>query len=176
MKTKTFMSFLKDYVKDMNPEQSLSLFKNEKYARLDARLLNVYTFYVLFNREVIKTLLNKQDKLPVLYKKYENYQLKYNELTLENLKLKVGTLDAFDELKQLYTSYQNLVVNKNLVLKRMYHKKIIDIKNEKKISNYRIYSDLNLNHGNTNEYLKNKKFEKLSLLNIKKIMNYVASL
>lgn len=176
MRTKTFMSFLKDYVKDMNPEQSLSLFKNEKYVRSDSRLLNVYGFYVFFNQNVTKTLLDKKDKLPLLYKKYLSYASKYKGFTNDNLSKKVESLDPFDELKQLYTSYYNLEVNKNFVLKKFYYNRIVDVKNKKNISNYRIYTDLNLNHGNTNEFFKNKKFEKLSLNNIKKIMNYVLSI
>ena len=87
----------------------------------------------------------------------------------------VESLDSFDELKQLYTSYKNLVVNKNIIQKNLYHKIIMQTKNEKNISNYRIYTDLNLNQGNTNDYLRNKRFEKLSLDNIKKIANYVTS-
>jgi len=174
MKTKTFMSFLKDYAKDMNPERSLSLFKNEKYVKSDARLLNVYSFYVYFNQDVTDKLLQKKDKLQKLYGKYEEYNSKYDCVNLNNLEEKVESLESFDELNQLYTSYKNLVVNKNIVQKDLYHKIIMRTKNEKRISNYRIYTDLNLNQGNTNDYLKNKKFDKLSLNNIKKIMEYVA--
>ena len=87
----------------------------------------------------------------------------------------VESLDSFDELKQLYTSYKNLVVNKNIVQKNLYHKIIMQTKSEKSISNYRIYTDLNLNQGNVNDYLRNQRFEKLSLDNIKKIATYVAS-
>ena len=169
------MNFLRDYVKDMNPEHSLSLFKNEKSVESNARLLNVYTFYVFFNPDVTKSLLNKKDKLPVLYNKYMSYKVRYKGYTKTNLSNKVESLDTFDELKQLYTSYINLVVNKNHLLKRMYHKRIVNLQKEKRISNYRIYSDLKLNHGNTNEYLKNEKYEKLSLNNIKKMMDYVVS-
>ncbi len=175
MKLKTFKSFLVDYVKDMNPECSLSLFKNEKYTHKDKRLLNVYSFYVLFNSNVEETLLNKKDKLPKLYNMYKSYKKKYKGFTYENLSKKVDMLDEFDELKQLYSSYKNLVVNKNILLKKMYHNRIINIKNEKSISNYRIYTDLKLNHGNTNDYLKNEKYEKLSIKNVKSILKYVAS-
>lgn len=175
MKTKTFMSFLRDYAKDMNPEKSLSLFKNEKYARRDKRLLNVYSFYVFFNHDVTDTLLQKKDKLQNLYNKYEEYKLKYNGVDLNNLEQKVESLDSFDELNKLYTSYKNLEVNKDLIQKKLYHKIIMQAKSEKNISNYRIYTDLNLNQGNTNDFLKNKRLEKLSLDNIKKIAAYVAS-
>jgi len=175
MKLKTFKSFLVDYVKDMNPEGSLSLFKNEKYTHKDKRLLNVYSFYVLFNSNVEKTLLNKKERLPELYDMYESYKEKYKGFTYENLYKKVDMLDDFDELKQLYNSYKNLVINKNLLLKKMYHRKIINIKKEKSISNYRIYTDLKLNHGNTNDYLKNEKYGKLSINNVKSILEYVVS-
>ena len=175
MKLKTFKSFLVDYVKDMNPERSLSLFKNEKCVLNDKRLLNVYSFYVLLNSNVENTLLNKKDKLPKLYNMYKSYKKKYKGFTYKNLSEKVDMLDEFDELNQLYNSYKNLVVNKNLLLKKMYHNRITNISKDKSISNYRIYTDLKLNHGNTNDYLKNKKYEKLSINNIKSILQYVAS-
>lgn len=169
------MSFLRDYAKDMNPEHSLSLFKNEMLVKSDARLLNVYSFYVFFNQDATDTLLNKKDKLQHLYKKYEEYNSKYNGVNLNNLEQKVESLDRFDELNQLYTSYKNLVVNKYIVQKNLFHKIIIQTKKEKAISNYRIYTDLNLNQGNTNDFLKNKRLDKLSLDNVKKIMDYVVS-
>ena len=175
MKLKTFKSFLVDYVKDMNPERSLSLFKNEKYTYKDKRLLNVYSFYVLFNSNVEKTLLNKKEALPKLYDMYRSYKVKYKGFTYENLSKKVDTLDEFDELKKLYNSYKNLFVNKNLFLKKMYHRRITNIKQKKDISNYRIYTDLKLNHGNTNDYLKNEKYGKLSINNVKSILEYVVS-
>ena len=175
MKNKTFKSFLYDYAKDMNPELSLSLFKNEKYALNNSRLLNVYLFYVFFNMNVSKTLLEKKDKLPNLYNTYLKYKNKYNNFSLSNLDEKVKDLDEFDELRQLYTSYLNLHVNKSRLLKRVYYKKIVDLKRKKAISNYRIYNDLNLNHGNTNDYIKNQNLNKLSFQNIKRIHDYLSS-
>ena len=104
-----------------------------------------------------------------------SYKVRNKGYSQDNLSKKVESLDTFDELKQLYTSYTNLVVNKNHLLKRMYHKRIVNLQKEKRISNYRIYSDLKLNHGNTNEYLRNEKHEKLSLNNIRRMMDYVVS-
>jgi len=176
MKLKTFKRFLVDYVKDMNLERSLSLVKNEKQTHQDKRLLNVYSFYVLFNSDVENTLLKNKENLPVVYNTYHLYKEKYKDFTFDNLSKKVDMLDEFDELRQLYNSYRNLVVNKNLLLKQMYHRKIMMIKKEKNISNYRIYTDLKLNHGNTNDYLKNEKYDKLSFNNVKSIFEYVVSL
>ena len=45
---------------------------------------------------------------------------------------------------------------------------------EKHISNYRIYTDLHLNHGNINDYLTNGNVSKLSLATAQKILDYVS--
>ena len=126
MKRKSFKTFLSDYVKEMNPEQSLSLFKNEKYVSTNRRLLNVYLFYVLFNDNVKQTLLSKEATLPNLFTNFKSYREKY-DVTLATLPTYVKHLDEFDELKQLYTSYQNLVVNRDKALKEQYHKRIIEV-------------------------------------------------
>ncbi len=175
MKTKTFKSFLSDYAKDMNPEYSLSLFKNEQYAKKNKRLLNVFTFYVFFNSDVVATLTKKKNALPTLYNMYKAYEEKYKELSFKTLKEDVALLDDFDELKQLYTSYKNLYLNKNEQLKKMYHQRIHQVQQEKNISNYRIYTDLKLNHGNTNDFLKNRKYNKMSLDKVKSVLEYVIS-
>jgi hypothetical protein len=175
MKTKTFKSFLSDYAKDMSPEHSLSLFKNEQHVQKNKRLLNVFTFYVLFNTDVAATLTKKKNVLPTLYNMFKAYEEKYKELSFNTLEEDVALLDDFDELKQMYTSYKNLYVSKNEKLKKMYHQKIHQIQLEKDISNYRIYTDLKLNHGNTNDFLKNRKYNKMSIDKVKSILEYVIS-
>lgn len=175
MKTTSFKSFLSNYVLDMSPEQSLSLFKNEKHVHNDSRLLNVFSFYVFFNTKVVNTLLSKKKKLPHLFDQYTKYKSKYGNTTYHNVNEVVETLEDFDELKQLYTSYKNLYQNKTELLKKVYHQKINLMQHEKKISNYRIYMDLMLNPGNTNDFLKNKKYNKLSLDKVKSIHRYVSS-
>ncbi len=175
MKRTTFKRFLSNYAKDMSHEHSLSLFKNEKYVQNNVRLLTVYSFYVFFNEEVTQTLLNKKDKLPTLFKMYTQLNDKYGNLTYANVDKMVNNLDDFDELSQLYRSYTNLYVKKNDMLKKVYYQKIRKTQEEKQISNYRIYTDLKMNHGNTNDFLKNANFDKLSYKNIKSIYQYVSS-
>ena len=176
MKTTSFKSFLSNYVKDMSPEHSLSLFKNEKLVQNDTRLLNVFSFYVMFNDDVNTTLENKKDKLPNLYEKYSDYKKKYKNVTYENVSELVDSLDEFDELKQLYTSYNNLYHRKDEMLKKYYHQRICVIQSEKNISNYRVYTDLKLNPGNTNDFIKNLSFNKLSIDKVKLIHEYVSSI
>jgi hypothetical protein len=176
MKKKTFKRFLSDYAKEMNHERSLSLFKNERNVQKNTRLLTVFSFYVFFNQDVTRTLLEKKDKLPALFKMYTEYRNKYQNTTYDNVEKVVSHLDDFDELKQLYTSYQNLYVNKVSLMKKLYHQKIRQTQKEKHISNYRIYTDLRINQGNANDYLKNEKYHKLSIKKIKSIHEYVTSI
>ncbi len=175
MKQTTFKRFLSNYAKDMNRENSLSLFKNEKYSQGNVRLLTVFSFYVFFNKEVTKTLLSNKEKLPTLYNMYTKLNDKYHNLTYDNVDKVVNNFDEFDELNKLYKSYTNLYVNKYDMVKRAYHQKIRHIQEEKQISNYRIYTDLKINHGNTNDFLKNAKYDKLSQKNIQSIYHYVTS-
>lgn len=175
MKHTTFKRFLSNYAKDMNRENSLSLFKNEKYSQDNVRLLTVFSFYVFFNNEVTQTLLRNKEKLPTLYNMYTKFYDKYRNLTYDNVDKVVNNFDEFDELKKLYKSYTNLYVNKYDMVKKAYHQKIRQIQKEKQISNYRIYTDLKINHGNTNDFLKNANYDKLSQKNIKSIYHYVTS-
>ena len=52
-------------------------------------------------------------------------------------------------------------------------KRILELQKEKSISNYRIYTDLGLNPGNVNSFLKNGDYRKLSLNIVRRIWKYV---
>lgn len=175
MKTKSFHSFLRDYAKDMSPKHSLSLAKNERHVKNNARLLNVFSFYVWFDEDARTTLRNNPDKYPHLYQKHLEYQATYKDTSLNNVARVVESLDEFDELKQLYMSYVHLHLNKDEILKRVYHKNITLLKQQKNLSNYRIYTDLKMNPGNANDFLTNANLKKLSMDKIKSIHSYVAS-
>ena len=54
--------------------------------------------------------------------------------------------------------------------------KTLDIQRQKKVSTYRIYHDLELNHGNVNAYLKNRDVSKVSLEVAEKVLDYLERL
>lgn len=58
-------------------------------------------------------------------------------------------------------------------LKGAMRKKILSIQKEKNCSNYRVYTDLHLNPGNINSWLKNGDCTKVSYQTAEKVMNYV---
>ena len=52
-------------------------------------------------------------------------------------------------------------------------KKIVEMKKEKGITNYRIYKALNLNPGNVNSFLKNGDTGKVGLNTARRMLKYV---
>lgn len=172
MKYQGFDSFLKEYARSLNAENTLSLFKSEKLVQNNSRFFDVFTFYLLLDCKAESTLLKYRDNLPNLYNHYLEFQVKYRGLNLSNLESFVLSLDDFNELKKLYNSYKNLKLNKVLTQKRMYLNEIKNNIKFNRLSKYRIYKDLNLNPGNTNDFIKNENIDKLSLENIEKIYFY----
>lgn len=58
-------------------------------------------------------------------------------------------------------------------LKGAMRKKILQLQAEKKCSNYRVYTDLKLNPGNINSWLKNGDSAKVSYQTAERVMDYV---
>ena len=61
-------------------------------------------------------------------------------------------------------------------LKEAIRKKVLLMMQDGKCTNYRIYTDLKLNPGNVNSWLKNGDSSKVSYKNAERIMNYVMRL
>lgn len=172
MKKKTFYSFLTQYVKEMNNSHSLSLFKNELESQKNVRLKSLFGFYLLFTPKAQDVLLMKPNRFPTLQKQYYEYRDKYHGANLTNLNEYVRALDPFDELRKLFQSYDNLIHKHDLFMKMDYRNKIMILQEEKNITNYKIYTSLNFNIGNTNDFLKNNHLEKLSLEKIRKMYDF----
>ena len=58
-------------------------------------------------------------------------------------------------------------------LKAAMRKKVLRLQEEKKCSNYRVYTDLKLNPGNINSWLKTGDCTKVSYHTAERVMNYV---
>ena len=71
-----------------------------------------------------------------------------------------------------YISKRNKLQSTNHT-KQLILNKVIEYKELKNISNYRIYTDLNLNHGNINAWLKHGECDKVSLDTARKVLKYI---
>lgn len=171
MRTLTFKGFLALYVKKLSYSNSLDLEKlaseavNTNY-RLQAPLV---LYAVVHGKcDLLKSLLlgdvNADDML--------------NMLSL----LSVDTVEQQLQSEQLPETYQK-VWNSFLVardapkrdeaLKAAMRTKVLRMQAEKKCSNYRVYTDLKLNPGNINSWLKNGESAKVSYRTAERVMNYV---
>lgn len=82
--------------------------------------------------------------------------------------------EVSDKYNKIYEDYEKKnIENQDDEFKQKIRNRILEIQSDKNISNYRIYTDLALNPGNVNSFLKNGNDKKLSLDVIRRIWKYV---
>lgn len=82
------------------------------------------------------------------------------------------------ELSEYKTIYDNYLYrlnkhNNETKIKNLMYKKICEVKQQKCITNYRIYKELNLNAGNVNSFLKYGNTDKLSVETVRKVLTFI---
>ncbi len=163
--------YLMSQLKFLSGENTTSLYKYAKLAEENPRLNDVLCMYLT---------LCVDEKLR---KRLENYHLcvKKGCQNLRNI-TESNLPDMLDnpDLSQYKTIYDNYLYaskgsHNDDKIKRIMHSKILLVQKEKQISNYRIYTELNLNAGNTNSFLKNSDIDKMSLATIRRILSFVNS-
>jgi len=82
---------------------------------------------------------------------------------------------GFHKVYSSYISVRDRVQSNNHT-KKLMHSRILDLKNKKQISNYRLYTDLKINHGNLNSYLKHGDVSKVGLNTAEKVLQYLTSI
>lgn len=167
MRELTFKGFLKQYVKDLSYQHTNNIYKLVQEA--EERNPRLYEPLVLY-----ATLNNKTSELE---KAISNHSVLKKDL-LKSLPLKSIEYDKLpDNYAKVYSSYlsaKNRSVN-DAHTKQLMHNKIQRLKTEKDITNYKIYRDLNLNHGNFNSFMKNKDPSKVSLDTLRNVIDYLES-
>ena len=174
MRILTFKGFLNQYVR------TLSGMETNDIRRLASEIYQNYRLtepLVLFAMSVNKMeYLKSITTNPVLSKAIqifpENigwedavYKLENNDITIPY------------EFIKVYNSYKS-VRDRNKAEKHtkgLLHMQIKYLQQEKNVSTYRIYTDLGLNHGNVNAYLKYGDISKVSLEVAEKVLEYLAA-
>lgn len=158
-----FANYLKKYLFLVSNKKTTSINYLFNASKNNVRIIDPLILYCVFNNKT--NLLNKcTDKYVNLYSK-----IKEANYHFENFK-------DFDFVK-IYDSFlhESNRINYDNDTKLKMRENILNIKKEKKISNYRIYTDLKLNPGNVNSFIKNKDVSKISLNATKRIVNYLYS-
>ena len=164
MRQQLFINYLKEYLQDVSGFQTANIHKLADASKKNLRIRDCLILYCALSntQKILNQFTNN---------KYEDVLKRLNEYNFLS--------DEFSdfEFKKIYTSYQHKinVTEYSDITKEKAHDNIVRMMNEKGISNYRVYKDLNLNPGNINDYLTNKNVKKVSLQTVKQIYNYVSS-
>lgn len=167
MRQLTLLGFLSEYVKSLSECNSLNIHKliNEVYGgnyRLREPLF-LYCHYSSKSEILLKYLNDTDNKeyifIVTLLKNNQTDDLPSDFIkVLNSYRRKVGMKDNDDNIKMLMLD------------------KIIKLKYQKNVTNYRIYTDLSINAGNFNDFVKNRKLSRLSLDKSREVYNYLQSL
>lgn len=173
MRELTFRGFLTKYVQELSEggDRALSALVLESEVA-NPRLREPLFLYAMFS-DKCDTLL-KVSKDHEQRSVYEKYTLRY---TKESMMLALEQNDPSlpYEYRKVWNSYQSA---KNRYLydketKELMRQRVLRLQQTYNVSNYRIYTDLHLNPGNVNAWLKHGYCEKVGLDTAREILHFV---
>ena len=172
MQTMTFKRFLEGYIRSLSKNNTCNIRRLVDEIPENHRLYEPLLLFAMCS--------NKIDYLLCLVKdipEFSSYREMSQQYTWDSMltALENNSHDIGEEYHKVYNSYirkrdSNVIDNDT---KRTFHKRIRILQKEKGISNYRIYSDLELNAGNTNAFLKNGDVGRLCLDTVFEIWLYL---
>ena len=173
MRRLTFPGYLERYVRALSFGNTNSIFKlvkevDNKHHRLREPLF----LYALSTGKT--NLLLRASKGSELYSLYSAMADSYSwESMLCSLECKDNSLDV--DYHKVYSGYKSRrnMPETDSDTKSLMFREIKRLQNEKKLSNYRLYTDLQLNPSNTNSFLKHGDVRKVSLKVARKMLAYV---
>jgi hypothetical protein len=174
MRKLTFKGFLSQYVKNLSYSDTLDIKRLAKEATTNnLRLRAPLVLYALASSKKDQLI----DALPDCSKASEMIRmLHYFECS--DLESQLGGSSAPEDYLKVWNSF--LVARdapkRDNDLKAAMRDKILRVQAEKNCSNYRVYTDLKLNPGNINSWLKNGDSTKVSYQTAQRVMEYVLQL
>ncbi len=171
MRKLTFKGFLSQYVKKLSYTNTMDLKRlADEAATSNARLCAPLVLYAVAagrENQLMSFLQNTPNAIDMC-----KMLLDFSKDNLEE-RLKNGL--APDEYTKAWNSFLAArdAPKRDNDLKGAMRKKILSIQKEKHCSNYRVYTDLHLNPGNINSWLKNGDCTKVSYHTAEQVMNYV---
>lgn len=169
MRELTFQGFLKNYIKELSISNSLDSNKLVLEIQKNPRLKEpLYLYSIVSNRQSrLKQLLENNVDYNNILRMLINHNL-YDLLDSNKSNLGNEYIKVWKSYLSKRNKPQSINHTKGLILN-----KVNENKKLKNISNYRIYTDLKLNHGNINAWLKNGECDKVSLETARKVLKYV---
>lgn len=173
MRALTFSGFLAQYVKQLAAEETNSLYKLAAEAGSNnPRLREPLLLYAVYTQK--EKVLLKATKEPKLRMEYQRMVTLYSaDMMTELFEQASPKLPA--EYHKVWRSYQSRR-NRGQAdehTKELMRQKVKRLQAQKGVTNYRIYTDLKLNPGNLNAWLKHGDAEKVSLETARRTLRYL---
>ena len=173
MRELTFLGFSTEYVRSLSKTGTASIFALAKEASSDnPRLREPLFLYALASgkKDILLRAARKfgleEFYVPVISAIGDNPV----ETVLEENRLPKEYLKVW----RSYFAKKNSHLTDNAT-KEMIRNKILNLQKERSISNYRIYTDLKINPGNFNSWLKHGDSTKISLDSARSCLNYLSN-
>ena len=167
MRTLTFKGFLTQYVRELSHENTNSIYKLVRETSTE----NPRLYEPLF---LYANLTNKTEEF---YNAIAR-EPRFNRDKLLSVRI-TDDFNSYDELPseyaKVYDSYlyhRNRTANDNHTKKLMYDR-IRSLQESKHITTYKIYTDLSINAGNFNAFIKNEDMTKCSLEVLRSVIVYL---
>ena len=172
MRELTFKGFLTSYVRGLSRNDTNSLYKLAAEAASDnPRLCEPLFLYAMYSGKL--TVLLQATKDAALYSAY-NEMAQYTVAQMTTL-LENGSSTLPNEYHKVWRSYlsQKNRGQADDHTKELMRQKVKHLQDRYGVSNYRIYTDLRLNPGNLNAWLKHGHSDKVSLETARRTLRYV---
>lgn len=174
MRELTFLGFLKKYVHSLSLNNTYNIRKLvEEAATSNPRLREPLLLYALFSKKQERLLhASQQVGLDVFYGELLS---KYDSDSMVIALQSKGNLPVgYEKVWHTYQSQKSRQITDDYT-KELIRKKVRSLQERHNVTNYRIYTDLNLNPGNLNAWLKHGHCEKVSLNAARKVLQYLKS-
>ena len=174
MRKLTFEGFLKQYVAELSGIQTASVHKLADCLSENPRLKEPLLLYALaFDKVgwVVHDAVTSAGSAE--YEQLSNlYSLEQMLLLLEKQSPELP--EGYLKVWRSYCSVRDAVLADNDT-KELIHRRVLELQEKKKLTNYRLYKDLKLNPGNVNACLKHNDSSKMSLDCARQIYKYAKS-
>ena len=173
MRELTFRGFLTQYVKQLSKYNTNSLYKlADEASRDNARLREPLFLFALYSDKQMVLLQATKDQS--LFAEYQEMVSLYSADQMTQL-FEDNASVLPNEYHKVWRSFQS---QKNRGqsddhTKELMRLKVKRLQEQCGVSNYRIYTDLNLNPGNVNAWLKHGMADKVSLDTARRTLRYV---
>ena len=171
MRKLSFLGFLKQYLPTLSGTDSLNLRKLMCLSETVPRLREPLFLYAL-----------EADKVPVMERSagvdscFSVWCRTYTKLGMRDM-LEADAPELPEGFRKVWRSYLTVTrrIQNDDHTKALMLAKVRRLQQEKHLTNYRVYTDLKLNPGNTNAWLKHGDSRKVSLEAARRVLHYAQS-